>query len=104
VRPLPWFDSTLLAYAPKHRTRLLPDAYRDAVFVKANGQLLPTFLIDGMVAGLWSITGGRNVAQITLKPFRPLGRRVREALIAEAESLAVFCQPDAQVHQVLVGG
>ncbi|MGH9213979.1 MAG: winged helix DNA-binding domain-containing protein [Acidimicrobiales bacterium] len=100
VRLLPWFDSTLLAYAPKRRTRILPDAHKDVVLVKANGQLKPTFLVDGKVAGIWSLTTARGTAAITLTPLEPVARSARKALLAEAEGLARFCHPDAEAPEV----
>ena len=50
VRFLPMWDSLLLAYAD--RGRVMPDAYRPSV-IRKNGDFLPTFTVDGMVAGLW---------------------------------------------------
>ncbi|WP_347607834.1 winged helix DNA-binding domain-containing protein [Acrocarpospora sp. B8E8] len=100
VRLLPWFDSTLLAYAPKRRTRILPEQFRDIVYVKANGQLKPTFLVDGMVAGMWSIELSKGAATLTLKPLRQLSASVRKELITEAENMLAYCQPDARSHHV----
>jgi Winged helix DNA-binding domain len=100
VRLLPWFDSALLAYAPKHRTRILPDDHSDVVWARANGQLRPTFLVDGMVAGMWSIASARGTATLTLTPLRPLGATTRRALVAEAEGTVRFCQPDAKAYDV----
>ncbi|GAA0424610.1 hypothetical protein Acor_37240 [Acrocarpospora corrugata] len=102
VRLLPWFDSTLLAYAPKRRTRILPEPYRDIVYVKANGQLKPSFLVDGMVAGMWSVAVSRGAATLTLTPLQPLSASVRKELLAEAESMLAFCRPDARSHHVKV--
>ena len=100
VRLLPWFDSTLLAYHPAHRARILPDACKDEVFQKRNGQVRASFLVDGTVAGVWSIDGGRREAVLTLTPLRPLPAPARDALLAEAEAMARFCRPDARSHQV----
>ncbi|WP_344317459.1 DNA glycosylase AlkZ-like family protein [Acrocarpospora pleiomorpha] len=100
VRLLPWFDSTLLAYAPKRRTRILPEQFRDIVYVKANGQLKPTFLVDGMVAGMWSIEVSKGAATLTLKPLQQLSALVRKELVTEAESMLAFCQPGARSHHV----
>ncbi|MBJ7600056.1 MAG: AlkZ family DNA glycosylase [Candidatus Dormibacteraeota bacterium] len=104
VRLLPWFDSALLAYAPRHRGRILPDAYRDLVYMRANLQWLPTLLVDGMVAGTWSVDLRRSEASLTLKPFERLARPVRAALIDEAERLVRFMKPDAANHAVLFAG
>jgi hypothetical protein len=101
-RLLPWFDSVLLAYAPQHPARILPDAYRDRVYVRANLQWLPTFLVDGLVAGTWSIAAGRREATLTLQPFAPLPAAVRRALVEEAERLVRFARPGAARHGVAV--
>jgi hypothetical protein len=100
VRLLPWFDSTLLAYAPKHRARLLPDAHRDRVYVRANLQWLPTFLVDGMVAGTWSIADARREATLALRPLEPVAAGPRAALVEEAERLVRFLRPEARAHHV----
>ncbi|HXM55791.1 MAG TPA: winged helix DNA-binding domain-containing protein [Candidatus Dormibacteraeota bacterium] len=102
VRLLPWFDSVLLAYAPRHRARVLPDAFRDRVYVRANLQWLPTFLADGLVAGTWSVQYGRSEATLSLQPFVRLGKPARTALVDEAERLVRFLRPAAATHRVAV--
>ncbi len=44
------WDSVLLAYAD--RSRLIPPGYRRLV-TRMNGDVLPTLLVDGYVAGVW---------------------------------------------------
>lgn len=102
VRLLPWFDSVLLAYSPRHRARILPDAYRDRVYVRANLQWQPTFLVDGLVAGTWSIDAARRDATLTLRPFGALARAERTELTAEAERLLRFLRPAAAAHRIAV--
>jgi hypothetical protein len=76
VRFLPKWDSSLLAYAPPERERILPERYRKTV-IRVNGDVLPTFLADGFVAGSWGVRKGR----LRLEPFEPLPK----AVLAEAE-------------------
>jgi len=102
-RFLPAFDSSLLAYASGRRERILPEAYRDRVYLRANLQVLPTFLLDGLVAGTWSVRVARRTAVLTLVPFAPLPRSERAALLEEAERLVRFCQPAAVAHRVEPG-
>lgn len=97
-RLLPWFDSTLLAYAAKRRGRILPDAHKDAVYNRANLRYEPTFLVDGFVAGTWAIETRRREATLTLRPLVRLDRGTRDALAAEAERLARATQPTARAH------
>jgi hypothetical protein len=90
-RLLPMWDSLLLAYAD--RTRVIDDATRSVVTGR-NGDTLPTFLVDGRVAGLWwavAEPGGR--CRIELEPFGPLTAAVRRKLVAEADRLAAFLEP-----------
>lgn len=104
VRLLPWFDSTLLAYAPRNRARILPDAYRNVVYVRSNLQWLPTILIDGLVAGTWSMQSGRRHATLALRPFTKLDGPTRGALLEEAEGLVRFLNPASASHEVQVEG
>ena len=103
VRLLPWFDSALLAYAHGKRQRIIPDEHRSAVYIRANLQVKPTFLVDGMVAGTWALGRKRKLATLTLAPLQTLTAADRKAVTAEAERLVRFCQPDAAGYEVTVG-
>ncbi|MFM9584384.1 winged helix DNA-binding domain-containing protein [Streptomyces caniscabiei] len=82
-RLLPMWDSTLLAYAD--RSRLLPPDYRTYV-TRMNGDVLPTLLVDGKVAGIW-----RPLADtIEATAFHPLPTTTWEALAQEATTLRAF--------------
>lgn len=100
VRLLPWFDSVLLAYAPGRRARILPDAHREAVYNRANLQIRPTFLVDGLVAGTWAIEAKGRKAALTLTPLRKLPKRTAKTLADEAERLVRFLHPDASAPSV----
>jgi hypothetical protein len=82
-RLLPRWDELLLAH--DDRTRVLPDDYRNAV-IHRNGDVQQTFLVDGIVAGLWRRDGDR----IVLEPFAPLPRTARRELEDEARRLAAW--------------
>ncbi|MEV8392574.1 MULTISPECIES: winged helix DNA-binding domain-containing protein [unclassified Streptomyces] len=82
-RLMAMWDSTLLAYAD--RSRVVPPAYRKHV-TRVNGDVLPTLLVDGHVAGVWrAVDGG-----IEATAFHPLPGHVWEGLAAEAGSLIAF--------------
>jgi winged helix DNA-binding protein len=83
VRFLPQWDSSLLAYDV--RERILPEAYRKTV-IQRNGDVQPTFLVDGFVAGMWRYRGGR----VELEPFEPLPRAADRELQEEAKRLEAF--------------
>ena len=84
VRFLPHWDASLLVHA--RRTGLLPEAYRPLVFSTRKPFSVGTYLIDGAVAGAWSVQAGR----ITLDPFRELELRDRRAVDAERDALEAF--------------
>jgi len=51
VRFLPTWEATLLVHA--RRTQILPERYRPRIFNTKTPHSLPTFLVDGQVAGTW---------------------------------------------------
>jgi hypothetical protein len=84
VRFLPTWDATLLAHA--RRTQILPERYRGRVFDTKTPHSVPTFLVDGRVAGTWSEERGR----VKLKPFERLSRDARAEVEEEAHGLEAF--------------
>ncbi len=79
-RLLGMWDSLLLAYAD--RSRVIPPAYRPLV-IRANGDVLPTLLVDGLVAGVWRpVEGG-----IEATAFHRLPDDDWAGLAAEARAL-----------------
>jgi hypothetical protein len=89
-RLLPMWDSVLLAH--EDRTRVLPTAHRPRVIAR-NGDVLPTFLVDGSVAGLWWAEPDGARSRIVLEPFDTLSRATRLALDSEGEALAAMVGP-----------
>ncbi len=104
ARFLPSFDSVLLAYAPEQRARLGPKAVRDAIYTPRNLRILPSFLVDGVVAGTWESQARRRLATVTLRPLVPLSRPAMAELTAEAEALARFSHPTATSCEVVFDG
>jgi hypothetical protein len=84
VRFLPTWDATLLVHA--RRTHILPERYRSLVFHTKNPQSVPTFLVDGAVAGTWRYEDGR----VRLDPFDGVERQVRRELEEEARRLTAW--------------
>lgn len=82
-RLLGMWDNVLLAY--DDRSRLVPPRHRSLV-VRVNGDVLPTLLVDGQVAGVWRpVDGG-----IEATAFDPLGDEAWAGLAAEARALVAF--------------
>jgi hypothetical protein len=65
-----------------------------------NLRVRATFLVDGSVAGTWTIEAKRRLATLRIAPFATLGKRVRAALAEEGESLVRFAEPQAAAHAV----
>jgi hypothetical protein len=82
-RLLGMWDSTLLAFAD--RTRVIPEEWRPHV-IRRNGDVLPTVLVDGHVAGVWRTNGG----SVEVTAFRALDSAVWSALADEAATLIRF--------------
>jgi hypothetical protein len=63
---------------------MLPEAYRRRIIV-TGGDVLPTFLLDGFVAGLWWAEAAADGSpRIVFEPFGALTSADRTALEAEA--------------------
>jgi hypothetical protein len=79
-RLMAMWDSVLLAN--HDRSRVLPPDYRKLV-IRVNGDVLPTVLVDGYVAGLW-----RTVDEgVQVMAFHDLADETWSALEGEARSL-----------------
>jgi hypothetical protein len=102
VRLLPSFDSTLLAYAHRHRRRILPDEHRDRVYARANLRIRPSLLVDGFVAGTWSVAATRRAATLTVTPFRALDEATRADIEAEGCRLLAAVGPSTSDHRVVI--
>ena len=82
-RLLGMWDSVVLAYA--ERSRVMPPDYRKLV-MRSNGDVLPTLLVDGYVAGVWRpVEGG-----IEATAFHKLSKEEWRGLEAEARALVAF--------------
>ena len=84
VRFLGTWDAVLLVHA--RRTQLLPEVLRPRVFATSTPRSVPTFLVDGRVAGTWSYDG----RQVVTAPFHDLPTAARRAVEEEAERLTIF--------------
>jgi hypothetical protein len=84
VRFLPHWEASLLVHA--RRTLILPEEFRTRVFSTRNPFSVGTYLVDGRVAGAWSLRDGR----VVLDPYEELGSRDRSAVEDEREALEAF--------------
>jgi hypothetical protein len=84
VRFLPHWDANLLVHV--RRTGLLPEAHRPRVFSSRNPFSVGTYLVDGRVAGGWSLREG----SVVLDPYEELRVRVGREVDREREALEAF--------------
>ena len=82
IRFMPRFDNLLLSH--KDRTRVFADEHRAGVI--EGGWVKSTFLVDGFVAGVWEVEGGR----IVLEPFTRLTRTQKAEAADEGDRLAAW--------------
>ena len=82
-RLMAMWDSSLLAYAD--RSRIVAEEHRRVV-IRTNGDVLPTVLVDGYVAGVWRATD----QGIEVAAFRRLPRATWDELATEAAALVSF--------------
>jgi hypothetical protein len=78
------FDNLLVSHAD--RTRVISDEHRAHM---ARHRLVRAFLVDGIVAGTWTIEKRR----LTVRPFAPLAEPDRAEVIAEGLRLLAFVSP-----------
>ena len=83
-RFLSTWEAALLVHA--RRTLIIPEDYRPLVFNTKTPHSVPTFLVDGAVAGAWRYEKGK----VRVEPFAPLPRPVRREVEDEATALAAF--------------
>jgi hypothetical protein len=85
VRFLPPFDNAILGH--HDRSRIVPtDLRRD---VTGGDRLMRVFLVDGFVAGSWTVSEGT----LSVRPFRRLDARESKDVRAEAGHLLDFLVP-----------
>jgi Winged helix DNA-binding domain len=78
VNLLPAFDQYVVAAPRDERATSAPER-----IYRQGGWFSPVLLVDGVMAGVWSLEG----STVTIDPFAPVGREVREAAEREAARL-----------------
>ena len=90
-RFLPEFDNLVIGH--DDRTRVIAIEHR---YVVGNGM----FLLDGFVAGTWSIKRQGNNAALRVEPFKPLRKADRTGLMDEGTQLLEFAAAEAKSRTV----
>ena len=97
LRLLGEWDNVLLAHAD--RNRMFDDETRRRV-IRKNGDVMPTILVDGFVAGTWWWTRRKDVATLDATPFVKLTKGARAELEREAELALRVLEPAASRFEV----
>ena len=92
LRLLGEWDNVLLAHAD--RTRMFEDETRRRV-IRKNGDVLPTILLDGVVAGRWWWRRKKDLATLEATSFVKLTKALRAELEHEAELVLRVLEPAA---------
>jgi hypothetical protein len=96
-RFLPEYDNLLLSHTK--RTRVIADQYRSKVYLPGL-RVAATFLVDGIVSGVWKTEKKKSAATLLIEPFEKLTKQNRSALTEEAEKLIRFVEPEAKAYEV----
>ena len=97
LRLLGEWDNVLLAHAD--RTRMFDDETRRRV-IRKNGDVLPTILLDGVVAGTWWWRRKKEVATLEATFFVGITKWDLEALAEEAQRALTVLEPAATAFAV----
>lgn len=101
VRLLPDYDNLVLAH--QDRTRVISAEHSSAICTK-NLRILPTYLVDGFVAGTWDLKKTGKTAKVIVTPFARTTKKTRASIEHEAQGVLRFCEPDAKSHIVEFAG
>jgi hypothetical protein len=82
VRFIGTWDAMLLTHG--RRTGVLPEEHRPKVFNTRTPQSMPTFMVDGRVAGSWKFEKGK----VKPEPFERLDAKAKRELREEGDRLA----------------
>jgi hypothetical protein len=95
VRLLPRWDELLIAY--QYRDRIAPKRYLSGLYRK-NGIIEASFLVDGFVAGTWTLVRTKTDGVVRIRPFAKLPTSAQHIALAEGDALSYFLAPEAKVH------
>jgi hypothetical protein len=97
VRFLPDYDNAVLSHAD--RSRIVDHGVRRRM-MGVNGVIPGSLLVDGRVAGSWTLDRERDRAAVVVTPFALLAARDRAEVEAEGAALVGFLAADAAMRDV----
>jgi hypothetical protein len=99
VRFLPDYDNAFLSHAD--RTRIVDDGVRKRI-MDPNFVIPGSLLLDGRVAGTWTLDRTADRATVVVKPFAPLATADQYEVEAEGAALAAFLAEEAEAAGIQV--
>ncbi|MGB2571735.1 winged helix DNA-binding domain-containing protein [Micromonospora citrea] len=93
-RFLPAFDNAVLGY--DDRSRVIDTAHRGLSVTGAR-----FLLVDGRVAGTWTVAVDDGAATVRITPLRALTTGERDAVVAEGESLLTLFEPEPRCRRTV---
>jgi hypothetical protein len=94
------FENLLLSYAD--RSRVVRPGLARSITARTQ-ESLSTFLLDGLVSGLWAVQRERAGATLVVTPFRRLTAGERRALSDEGAGLLAFAAADSTERDIRFG-
>lgn len=96
ARFLPEFDNLIVG---RSEERFLAKGHRSKVFLSGL-RVIPTVLVDGLVAATWKTERKKNVATLAIEPFAAFAKKVKAEVEEEGEALLRFIEPDAKTFEL----
>ena len=88
---------------PRLSAHVIADAHRKQIWT-VNGIVPGTILIDGYVAGTWSIKQTKKTTALHIEAFNTLTLAERAEIEEEGESLLEFVAENAKAQDIKVSG
>ena len=57
-------------------------------------------LVDGFVRAMWDVEVKKKIATLTIQPLEKIAKADQKKIIAEAERILPFMEPDAKGYEV----
>jgi Winged helix DNA-binding domain len=104
VRLLPEFDSLVLGYHPKGRTRFLDESHLDRIWNRANGTFSPTVLSEGRLVGLWRLVGNGRRRDLDVWPLPGESLPAENAFVEPVDGVAAALDVEIGDLRLTSGG
>ena len=85
----------LTNFGKTSEAEILAEEHRPLIFTTKTPQSVNTFLVDGAIAGKWSVKRTAKKAELLVEPFEKLPAKAKKELQSEGEGLVRFHEPDA---------